>query len=58
MSTIKIKLKRTPIGRCENHKRIVKALGFSKVGQELEKEDTPEIRGMINKINYMVEVTE
>lgn len=58
MSTIKIKLTRSPIGRVENHKRTVKALGFTKMGQIVEKEDTPQIRGMIKKIDYMVEIVE
>ncbi|HLS52946.1 MAG TPA: 50S ribosomal protein L30 [Tissierellaceae bacterium] len=58
MAKIQIKLVRSPIGKPENHKRIVKALGFRKVGQIIEKNDTPQIRGMINKINHMVEVVE
>lgn len=58
MSTIKIKLTKSPIGKIENHKRTVKALGFRKVGQIVEKEDTPQIRGMIDKIDYMVEIVE
>lgn len=58
MSTIKIKLVKSPIGKIENHKRTVKALGFTKLNQVVEKEDTPQIRGMINKISYMLEVEE
>lgn len=58
MSTIKIKLTKSPIGKIESHKRTVKALGFKKVGQIVEKEDTPQIRGMIDKIDYMVEIVE
>ena len=56
METIRIKLVRSPIGRIENHKRTVKALGFKKVGQVIEKQDTHQIRGMIHSIDYMVEV--
>lgn len=56
MSTIKIQLKKSPIGRIEKHKRTVKALGFKKVGQIVEKNDTPQIRGMIDKVNFMVEI--
>lgn len=58
MSTIKIKLTKSPIGRVDNHKKTVKALGLRKIGQIVEKEDTPQIRGMIEKVNYMVEVIE
>ncbi|MDO5714050.1 MAG: 50S ribosomal protein L30 [Tissierellia bacterium] len=56
METIRIKLVRSPIGRVENHKKTVKALGFKKVGQVIEKKDTPQIRGMIQSIDFMVEV--
>lgn len=58
MSTIKMKLTKSPIGKIESHKRTVKALGFRKIGQIVEKEDTPQIRGMIDKIDYMVEIVE
>ena len=58
MSKIKIKLVKSPIGTIGNHKRVVKALGFTKLNQVVEKEDTPQIRGMINKISYMLEVEE
>lgn len=56
MSTIKIQLKKSPIGRIEKQKRTVKALGFKKVGQIVEKQDTPQIRGMIDTVNFMVEI--
>lgn len=56
MSTIKIQLKRSPIGRVKKHKDTVKALGFKRVGQIVEKNDTPQIRGMIDKVKFMVEI--
>jgi large subunit ribosomal protein L30 len=56
MAKIKIKLVKSPIGRPEKHKKTVEALGFKKVGQVVEKEDTPQIRGMIAQVDYMVEV--
>ncbi|MCD1147345.1 50S ribosomal protein L30 [Peptoniphilus sp. KCTC 25270] len=56
MNTIKIQLKKSPIGKIEKHRRTVKALGLRKVGQIVEQNDTPQIRGMIDKINYMVEI--
>lgn len=58
MAKIKIKLIKSMIGKTEKHKRTVEALGLRKVGQVVEKEDTPQIRGMIAQIDYMVEVTE
>lgn len=58
MAKIKIKLVRSIIGRPEKHRRTIEALGLRKIGQVVEKEDTPQIRGMIEKVNYMVEVIE
>ncbi|SDZ31377.1 LSU ribosomal protein L30P [Proteiniborus ethanoligenes] len=58
MAKIKIKLVKSTIGRIESHKRTIEALGLKKIGQIVEKEDTPQIRGMIEKVNYMVEVIE
>ncbi|TJX62304.1 50S ribosomal protein L30 [Soehngenia saccharolytica] len=56
MATIKIKLIKSPVGKPESQRKVVEALGFRKVNQIIEKNDTPQIRGMINKINYMVEI--
>ena len=50
---LKIKLVKSPIGKIESHKRTVRALGLRKIGQVVEKEDTPEIRGMIRTVDYM-----
>ncbi|MGF7058309.1 50S ribosomal protein L30 [Brassicibacter mesophilus] len=58
MAKIKIKLIKSKIGRLENQKRTVEALGLRKIGQIVEKEDTPQIRGMIEKVKHMVEVVE
>lgn len=53
---IKIKLVKSPIGKTETHKRTIEALGLKKIGQVVEKNDTPQIRGMIHQVSYMVEV--
>ena len=61
MSTAKklrIKLVKSPIARLPKHKLCVKALGLSKINQIVEREDTPEIRGLIRKISYMLMVEE
>lgn len=55
---MKIKLVKSPIGTPERHKRTVKALGFKKLGQVVEKEDNPQIRGMIKQVSYMLEIVE
>lgn len=56
MAMLKIKLVKSPIGKVDTHKKTVKALGLTKIGQVVEKKDTPQIRGMIHQVDYMVEV--
>lgn len=58
MATIKVKLVRSKIGKTQKQRRTVEALGLRKIGQVVEKEDTPQIRGMINVVNHMVKVEE
>lgn len=58
MAKIKIKLVRSLIGRKQDQIDTVKALGLKKINSMVEKDDTPQIRGMINKISHMVEVEE
>ncbi len=58
MAAIKVKLVRSKIGKTQKQKRTVEALGLRKIGQVVEKEDTPQIRGMINVVNHMVKVEE
>lgn len=54
--TIKVQLFRSPIGTKPKHRLCVKGLGLSKLNQVRELEDTASVRGMINKVNYMVRV--
>jgi large subunit ribosomal protein L30 len=49
---------KSPIGRIEKHKLCVKGLGFRKIHQTVTLEDTPSVRGMVNKIRDMVEIVE
>ena len=58
MSTIRIKQTRSAINRPANQKATIQALGFSKLNQEIVKEATPQILGMINKVKHLVEVIE
>ncbi len=55
---LKITLKRGLIGRPERQKKTVEALGLRKINSTVEQQDTPEIRGMINKVSHLVEVEE
>ncbi|RIK54066.1 MAG: 50S ribosomal protein L30 [Chloroflexi bacterium] len=56
--TIQIKLVRSPIGYEKSQKATVKALGLHKMNQVVEKNDTPAVRGMIDKVSHLVEVIE
>ena len=49
---------KSTIGRLEKQKRTIEALGLRKIGQIVEKEDTPQIRGMIAKVSHMIEIVE
>ncbi len=54
--TVKVTLVRSPIGTLPNHKLCVKGLGLRRIGHTVEVEDTPSVRGMINKVDYLVQV--
>ena len=54
MATIKIKQVRSRIGAPKDQKRTLDALGWRKLNRVVEKEDTPTIRGMVNKVNHLV----
>ena len=58
MATVKIKQIRSKIGYPVDQKATLKALGLHKIGQVVEKEDTPDIRGMIHKVHHLVTVVE
>ena len=53
---IKVKLVKSINGRLEKHKACVRGLGLRRIGHTVEVEDTPAVRGMINKVAYMVQV--
>lgn len=55
---LKITLIKSPIGYKPKAKATVVALGLRKLNQTVLKLDTPQIRGMINKINYLLKVSE
>lgn len=54
--TVKVQLVRSPIGCKESHRATVRGLGLRKLGSQSELEDTPSVRGMINKISYLIKV--
>ena len=54
--TVTVKLLRSPIGALPKHKLCLQGLGLRRMHQSVEVEDTPAVRGMINKISYMLTV--
>ena len=56
MATIKIKQIKSRIGAPKDQKATLLALGLHKISQVVEKEDTPVILGMVQKVHHLVEV--
>jgi len=56
--TIKVRQTGSPIRRPQDQRATLVGLGLNKIGRVRELEDTPSIRGMINKIAHMVEIVE
>ena len=54
--TVKVQLVRSPIGTKESHRATVRGLGLRKTNSESTIEDTPAVRGMIEKVSYLVKV--
>ena len=53
---LKITLVRSPIGNTERHKATIRALGLRKLGQTVEQKDSLVVRGMLAKVNHLVQV--
>ena len=53
---IRVTLTRSLIGKLKSHQACARGLGLKKIRQTVEVEDTPPVRGMINKVSYMVKV--
>jgi len=55
---LRITLTKSPIGYSERQKRTVRALGLRRLRQTVEHNDSPAVRGMITKIQHLVQVEE
>ncbi|MCM3741029.1 50S ribosomal protein L30 [Oceanobacillus luteolus] len=53
---LEITLKRSVIGGTQVQRKTVEALGLKKIRQSVVLEDTPSVRGMINKVSHLVDV--
>lgn len=57
-ATVKVTLVKSVIGTKQSHRDTVLGLGLKKIGQVRELEDTPAVRGMINKVAYLVRIVD
>ncbi|MBS4099255.1 MAG: 50S ribosomal protein L30 [Sulfuricella sp.] len=53
-TTVKVTLVKSLIGTIQSHRACVRGLGLRRIGSTVEVEDTPSVRGMINRVNYLV----
>jgi len=53
---LKVTQVRSTIKRMDEHKRVIEALGLGKIGKCRVHDDNPCIRGMINKVSYLLKV--
>lgn len=51
---LKVTLVKSVIGTKESHRATVRGLGLRRLNHTVELQDTPEVRGMINKVSYLV----
>ncbi len=58
MKTIKVKLVKSTAGCKQEHRDTVRGLGLKRLNHVSELNDTPEVRGMINRVNYLVRIEE
>ena len=55
---LRVTLVRSAIGYSERQKATVRSLGLRKLGQAVEKPDSPVVRGLINKVSHLLQVEE
>jgi large subunit ribosomal protein L30 len=56
--SVKVTLIRSMIGRPQSHRRVLRGMGLTRLNKTVELKDTPEIRGMINKVSHLVRTEE
>ncbi|SLM48528.1 50S ribosomal subunit protein L30 [Nitrospira japonica] len=55
-ASVRITLKRSPIGTPERHRLALRGLGLRKIRQAVVRPDTPQVRGLIHQVGYLLEV--
>lgn len=56
--TLRIRQVRSPIGRPRKQREVLRGLGLRRIRHEVERPDTPAVRGMVNQVSHLVEVIE
>ncbi len=54
--SVRITLKRSPIGTPERHRLVLRGLGLRKIRQSVIRPDTAQVRGLIHQVSYLLEV--
>ena len=54
--SLRITLKRSPIGTPQRHRLVLHGLGLRKIRQSVVRPDTPQVRGLIHRVGYLLEV--
>ena len=58
MSTVKVTQRRSKNGASKRQRDTLRSLGLKRIGHSVEHEDTPQVRGMVDKVKHLVEVGE
>jgi len=53
---VRVTLKRSPIGTPQSHRLVLRGLGLRRIRQTVVRPDTAQVRGMIRKVEYLLEV--
>ena len=56
--TLRITLVKSMIGRPEKHRKVLRGMGLTKMNRTVELEDTPAVRGMVQKVSHLVKAEE
>ena len=58
VEVLKITLVKSMIGRPEKHRKVLRAMGLTKLNKTVELQDTPSTRGMISRVSHLVNAEE
>jgi large subunit ribosomal protein L30 len=58
MPTLRITQVRSQIGQSERHRGTLRALGLGKIGRSVEKDESPQLAGMLRRVRHLVKVEE